>query len=305
VVTFDDLEVENNYADGTPGSTPSVEEFLRRRAAAYQAYYEHMPLYRRLTYGNLAEFNILDTRQYRDDQAAGGGIDPPNPEQRDPNRTILGEAQESWLLEGLGRSTSRWKVLAQQAFFAEKDLRSGQREGFSMDAWDGYLGSRGRILGFITERRVANPIVISGDVHNNWLADLKADFSDPDSPTVGTEFVGTSITSGGDGADTNPRAQGIVAENPHIKFFNGQRGYVRCILTPESFQADYRVLPYVSRRAAPIYTRASFVVENGQPGAKQLGAERIPAPPSTARVSPTIELDAERIAAQERADRKN
>src|SRR3712207_9043149 len=84
-------------------------------------------------------------------------------------------------------------------------------------------------------------------VHNNWLADLKADFSDPDSPTVGTEFVGTSITSGGDGADTNPRAQGIVAENPHIKFFNGQRGYVRCVLTPESFQADYRVLPYVSR----------------------------------------------------------
>jgi alkaline phosphatase D len=87
-------------------------------------------------------------------------------------------------------------------------------------------------LGFITERRIANPIVISGDVHNNWLADLKADFSDPDSPTVGTEFVGTSISSGGDGADTNPRAQGIVAENSHMKYFNGQRGYVRCIPTP-------------------------------------------------------------------------
>ena len=140
-------------------------------------------------------------------------------------------------------------MLAQQVVLAERDLRSGQAEGFSMDAWDGYLGSRDRILGFIAERRIANPIVISGDVHNNWLADLKADFSDPDSPTVGTEFVGTSITSGGDGADTNPRAQGIVAENPHIKFFNGQRGYVRCVLTPESFQADYRVLPYVSRRA--------------------------------------------------------
>ena len=318
VVTWDDHEVENNYADGTPGSTLSVEEFLRRRAAAYQAYFEHMPLrrssmpqgpdmrlFRRLTYGNLAEFNVLDTRQFRDDQAAGGGIDPPNPEQRDPGRTILGEEQESWLLEGLSRSTSRWNVLAQQVFFAERDLRSGQAEGFSMDAWDGYLGSRDRILGFIAERRIANPIVISGDVHNNWLADLKADFSDPDSPTVGTEFVGTSITSGGDGADTNPRAQGIVAENPHIKFFNGQRGYVRCVLTPESFRADYRVLPFVSRRGAPIETRASFVVENGRPGAQRVGGEPVAAASADAGTPAEIELDPQRIKAQERADRKS
>ncbi len=264
-----------------------------------------MPLYRRLTYGNLAEVNILDTRQYRNDQAAGGGIDPPNPELRDPKRTILGEAQESWLLEGLGRSTSRWNVLAQQVVFAARDLRSGQAEGFSMDAWDGYLGSRDRILGFIAERRIANPIVISGDVHNNWLADLKADFSDPDSPTVGTEFVGTSISSGGDGADINPRAQGIIAENPHIKFFNGQRGYVRCVLTPEGFRADYRVLPFVSRRAAPIHTRASFVVENGRPGAQQVVGDGFAAAPTDARISAAIELDPRRIEAQERADRKS
>jgi alkaline phosphatase D len=197
-------------------------------------------------------------------------------------------------------------VLAQQVFFAEKDLRSGQDEGFSMDAWDGYLGSRDRILGSITERRFANPIVISGDVHNNWLADLKADFSDPDSPTVGTEFVGTSISSGGDGADTNPRAQGIVAENPHIKVFNGQRGYVCCILAPESFQANYRVLPYVSRRAAPIHTRASFVVENGQPGAQRVGGEEaVTAASEAARTPAAIELDPEKIAAQERADRES
>jgi alkaline phosphatase D len=189
-----------------------------------------------------------------------------------------------------------------------RSCREGSQERPSRRVQHGRLGwvsgFRDRILGFIAERRIANPIVISGDVHNNWLADLKADFGDPDSPTVGTEFVGTSITLGGDGADTNPRAQGIVAENPHIKFFNGQRGYVRCVLTPESFQADYRVLPYVSRRAAPIHTRASFVVESGQPGAQQVGAEPPPAPPSTARVSPAIELDPERIAAQERADRE-
>jgi len=317
VVTWDDHEVENNYADGTPGSTRSVEEFLRRRTAAYQAYYEHLPLrpfsipqgpdmrlHRRITYGDLAEFNVLDTRQYRDDQAAGGGIDPPNPEQSDPARTITGEAQEEWLLERLSRSRSRWKVLAQQVFFAQKDLKSGQDEGFSMDAWDGYLGSRNRILGFIADRRIGNPVVITGDVHNNWVADLKADFNDPGSPTVGTEFVGTSITSGGDGADTNDRVQKIIAENPHIKFFNGQRGYVRCILSPESFQADYRVLPNVSQRGAPIHTRASFVVEDGQPGAQQISGEPIPAPLHAVRVPAEIELDAERIAAQERADRE-
>jgi alkaline phosphatase D len=318
MVTWDDHEVENNYADGTPGRTRPVEEFLRRRTAAYQAYYEHMPLcrssvpqepdmllHRRLTYGDLVEFNVLDTRQYRDDQAAGDGIDPPNPEQRDPSRTITGEAQERWLLDGLGRSRSRWNVLAQQVFFAERDFRSGQGERFSMDAWDGYLGSRDRILSFIAERRIANPIVITGDVHNNWAADLKADFDDSASPTIGTEFVGTSITSGGDGADTNARAQSIVAENPHMKFFNGQRGYVRCLLSAGTFRADYRVLPYVSRRGAPIHTRASFEVADGQPGARQVGGAPIPAPPGVARVPAAIELDAERIEAQERADRES
>ncbi len=132
-------------------------------------------------------------------------------------------------------------------------------------------------MGFITERRIANPIVASGDVHNNWLADLKADFSDPDSPTVGTEFVGTSITSGGDGADTNPRAQGIVAENPHIKFFNGQRGYVRCRLTPDTWQTDYRVLPYVKEPGAPVVTRASLVVEDGNPRIQTASEEPVAA----------------------------
>src|SRR5215207_6539264 len=217
-----------------------------------------------ITYGNLAEFSVLDTRQYRDDQAAGGGVDPPNSEQKDPSRSITGEAQERWLFEGLSRSRSRWNVLAQQVFFAQRDLKSGPGESFAVDAWDGYLGSRNRILDFIAERRIANPIVITGDVHNNWAADLKADFNDPNSPTVGTEFVGTSITSGGHGADTNQRAQGIIAQNPHLTFFNGQRGYIRCVLTPESFRADYRVLPFVSRRGAPIYNSPTVtLVRNG------------------------------------------
>jgi alkaline phosphatase D len=138
----------------------------------------------------LAEFNVLDTRLYRDDQAAGGGLDPPNPEQQGPSRTITGEAQERWLLDGLAGSGARWNVLAQQVFFAQRDFGVGDDQLLSMDAWDGLLGLAQQILGFIAERNISNPVVITGDVHNNWAADLKIDFNDPGSPKVGTEFVG-------------------------------------------------------------------------------------------------------------------
>jgi len=316
-VTWDDHEVENNYADEVPeagSQTPTTAEFLRRRAAAYQAYYEHMPLrrssvpsgpemllYRRLVYGNLAEFNVMDTRQYRDDQAAGDGTDPPNPESLDPARTLTGEAQERWLLDNLSSSTATWNVLAQQVFFAQRDLQIGTGQRFSMDAWDGYVGSRNRISNFIRDNDIQNPVVITGDVHNNWAADLKANYDDPSSETLGSEFIGTSITSGGDGADTSPSQEAVVAENPHIEFFNGQRGYVRCILTPEQWRADYRVLPYVKQRGAPVYTRASFVVEAGNPGLQQVDANAVQ---GTRTSAVAIESDTERIGAQERAAKR-
>jgi alkaline phosphatase D len=309
IVTWDDHEVENNYADevseidSEPDQDPEV--FLMRRAAAYQAYYEHMPLrrtsvpqgpdmrlYRRISYGNLAEFNVLDTRQYRDDQAAGDS------ERQDPSRTITGEEQEQWLLDGLATSGAIWKVLAQQVFFAKRDGDPGEGERYNMDAWDGYLGSRNRVLEFIQQLRIENPIVLTGDAHNNWAAELKANFEDPNSETLGVEFIGTSITSGGDGADTpGPNQQAVLEENPHIKFFNGQRGYVLCRLTPELWHTDYPVLPYVKDSGAPIYTRASFAVEAGKPGLQQAGETAVPT-----RASSLIESDSERIRAQKRAD---
>ncbi len=170
-----------------------------------------------------------------------------------------------------------------------------------MDAWDGYIGSRDRISNFIQDRNVRNPVVLTGDVHNNWACDLKANYDDQSSETLGSEFVGTSITSGGDGADTNPDQEAVVAENPHIKFFNGQRGYVRCTITPEEWRADYRVVPYVSQPGSRVFTRASFVIESGNPGLQPAGTN----PVQGTRVSTTaIESDAERIAAQERADAK-
>jgi len=224
-----------------------------------------------LAYGNFAEFNVLDTRQYRDDQANGDGTDPPNPKQQDPSRTLTGEEQGRWLLDGLAASGATWNVVAQQVFFAQRDLDTTEGEHYSMDSWDGYLNSRNRILGFVEERNVANPVVLTGDVHNNWASNIKSDFYDENSRTPGMEFVGTSITSGGDGADTSPNQEAVVEENPHIEFFNGQRDYVRCTLAPGEWRADYRALPYVkqpgrrSTRGHPSRWRPGTRVSNRSP----------------------------------------
>jgi len=125
------------------------------------------------------------------------------------------------------------------------------------------------VLDFLAERRPSNPVVITGDIHTNWVSDLKRDFDRPASPVVGTELVGTSISSSGDGADMSPQGVNALGLNPHIKFFNAQRGYVRCSLTRDRLRADYRVMPYVTKPDAPITTRASFVIEDGVPGAQE------------------------------------
>jgi alkaline phosphatase D len=158
-------------------------------------------------------------------------------------------------------------VIAQQVFMAELDLVAGPGRGFDVDAWDGYVASRDRLMAFLGAHPALNPVVLTGDFHSNWVADLKANFDDPASATVGTEFVGTSITSGGDGSDSTLTGTTALAENPHLRFYNGQRGYVRCTLTPTQWSSDYRVVPYVRRPDAPVSTRASFVVDAGHPGA--------------------------------------
>jgi len=279
VVTWDDHELDNNWADEVPEDAQPIEAYLRRRAAALQAYYEHMPLrrrqrprgidlrlYRRLTYGDLVSFNVLDTRQYRSDQPCGDRFRSDCPERFAPTQTITGPEQERWLLAGLEDSRTRWNVLAQQVFFANVDYQAGPEIGINPDAWDGYVASRDRILGAIAERNVDNPIVLTGDVHRNFAADLKANFADPASETLGSEFVATSITSGGDGADTSPTDPALLAENPHVKFTNNQRGYVRCTVDRSQWRSDFRVVPYVKRPGAPVTTRQSFVVEAGRPG---------------------------------------
>ncbi|RSS39882.1 alkaline phosphatase [Streptomyces sp. WAC08241] len=279
VVTWDDHETENNYADDTPENTVPPEEFLLRRAAAYRAYWEHQPLrrpqlpdgpdmrlYRRLTFGRLAQFDVLDTRQYRSDQAYGDGWQVPGPESEDPSRTLTGATQERWLVDGWRRSRARWNVLPQQVVFAERRDRPTAGFKLSMDSWDGYPASRQRILAGAEAAGVENLMVLTGDVHVSYGLDLKADFRDPASRTVGTEIVTTSITSGKDGADRPSNHDTLMRANPHLRFFNGRRGYAKVSLGRESARADFRTVPYVTTPGAPVTTAASFVTEAGNPG---------------------------------------
>lgn len=279
IVTWDDHEVSNNYANAiSERSDVTTEQFLERRAAGYKAYYEHMPLrlsslpkgadmllYRRLEFGGLASFHVLDTRQYRTDQPLGDGLKADNPVLMDPRGTLMGEAQRKWLFDGLDRSQATWNILAQQIMVARMDSGSGDDTRYSMDKWPGYEFERRQLLHHFHEHKTRNPVVITGDIHNNWANELIADFDRLESRTVATEFVGTSISSGGDGSELPEWMAAVLPKNPFIKFNNDERGYVRCKVTPTEWRTDYRTVPYITRPGAPLTTRASFVVESGRP----------------------------------------
>jgi alkaline phosphatase D len=280
IVTWDDHEVENNYANAVSQNNDPPEVFLLRRAAAYQAYYEHLPLrrtavpsrsamqlYRRVHYGSLATFHVLDERQYRSDQPCGDGRKPRCPEATDPGRTLLGTAQESWLLDGLSRSPSRWNILANQVVMGDNMIRRPEEneDTYPLDTWNGYVAQRQRILDLFAARKVANPVVITGDIHVNIAMDLRADWANTAAAAVAVELVGTSISSGGDGVQLPDWGRWTLRNNAHMKYFDGRRGYVRANITRERLTADYRVVPLVTRLGGPVETAATFVVEDGRP----------------------------------------
>ncbi|WP_250289430.1 alkaline phosphatase D family protein [Streptomyces atroolivaceus] len=279
VVTWDDHETENNYAGGTPENSVPPEEFLLRRAAAYRAYWENQPLrtpqrptgpdmrlYRRLRFGRLAQFDILDTRQYRSNQAYGDGWKVPGPESEDPSRTMTGAAQERWLLDGWKTSDARWNVVPQQVTFARRRDVPADTYKLSMDSWDGYPASRQRVMDGAEAAGVENLMVLTGDVHVGYGFDLKKDFDDPASRTVGTEIVATSIASGKDGAEKPANWNNLTQANPHMKFYNGRRGYALVTLGTEQARADFRTVSAVTTPGAPVTTAGSFVTEAGNPG---------------------------------------
>jgi len=281
VAVFDDHEVENNYAgefdeNGTPPS-----EFLLRRANAYQAYAEHLPfapsvqasgpnltLYRRFRFGDLASISLLDTRQFRSGPICGGDIGA-CPDRLSDERTMMGHAQEAWLLEGLARSKARWNVIGQQTVMAQINFLAiaPPSEIYNLDQWDGYPAGRERILNFLADARVANPVVLTGDIHSSWVWDLPATYTTPLAPLVATEFVGTSVTSNFP-PELTALAPVAGQANRGFRYFDGGRhGYVRCTVDPQGWRSDYRVVSTIASPVATVSTAASFQVEDGQPGA--------------------------------------
>jgi alkaline phosphatase D len=307
-VTWDDHEVENNYADlVSENAKVDRDAFARQRAAAYQAYYEAMPLRRRslpqgpemrlhrdAQWGDLARFFVLDTRQHRSDQPNGDGKHPLNDAARDPRNTLLGAEQKRWLCDGLAASKATWNVLAQQVMMglvgfpkppaaaadagatakararAAAQAATADVEGrrWSMDQWPGYLHERAELLRFLAERKVANPIVLTGDIHAHYVNDLRIDDHDGKAPIVATEFVGSSISSGGDGVDAAGELFELRQHNPGLRYLERRRGYVACTVTPQEWRADYRSLDQVTTPGGRARTAASFVVAAGRPGVR-------------------------------------
>ncbi|MFC4909281.1 alkaline phosphatase D family protein [Actinomadura gamaensis] len=300
IVTWDDHEVVNNYS-GDEARGMTREEFAERRAGAYKAYYEHMPLrasaapsgtgmrlYRRLAFGRLADLFVLDTRQYRIANPPDADLTPePEANDRlagdrlDPRRSMLGDEQERWLLDGLSGGSGRWRLVAQQVVLAQRNLAApGRPEKFRLDTWDGFPVARARLLRAIAERNVPNLVVLTGDAHTAIAADLKADFGDPASGTLGSELVATSVTSRGDGGDLRRDGDAVLAANPHIRFWNDLRGHTRCTITPDALRAEFRVVPYVHEPGAPEHVRAVFRVTAGRPGLEKLSDTPLPDVPS-------------------------
>lgn len=299
LLCWDDHEVQNDYAGLQAGNSgardpASPADFEARRAAAYQAYYEHMPLradalgramaglaipgglrmHGRILLGRLASLHLLDDRQYRDPQACtrdgalgSSTVDPARcPAWNDPRRSLLGAAQEQWLEQSLSRRETAdrtWSVIGQQTAFGPRDFRPGPAELYVNDGWDGYPAARSRLTDALQRHAVPNPVVLGGDVHANWVGHVKADYRLPASSAVGVEFCGTSITSHGGG---NARSAERLAENPHFVFADAQEhGYGLADFAPGQLQTRLRVVEDMTRADTGVRTLAAFAVQAGRP----------------------------------------
>jgi alkaline phosphatase D len=280
IVTWDDHEVDNNYAaDRSQRDDQPVDAFRARRAIAYRVWWEHQPvrlpppdgpdyrIYRRLAFGDLANIHVLDTRQYRTNQPCGSPVDigSPCPEQDLPDATLLGAAQRRWLFGGLRRSTARWDVLANQVMLTPVNFSPDSANPIlDFDGWDGYKIEQAEVIEALGSLP-RNGVVVTGDIHSSWATDLVAENAPGTTPRpVATELVGTSITS------TFPLPNVLdaaVKNQPAIRYVDGHaHGYVRCELTREALHTDFRYVAAIDTPEATITTGASFVVEDRRPG---------------------------------------
>ncbi|MGG5810112.1 alkaline phosphatase D family protein [Falsiroseomonas sp. CW058] len=282
LVTWDDHEVSNDYADDI-GERERGAPFLARRAAGYQAFWEHMPLpraakpagpqariFRRSAFGGLAEFHILDDRQHRHPQPCqppdrGGATrvtEQACPALADSTRSMLGAAQEAWLAEGLARGGARWTILAQQTRMARLGS-AATPPVYWTDGWDGYPAARRRLLDALAARPrdAGTPLVIGGDIHAFLAAELRPDFDRPSDPPAAVEFVASSITSQGGARFALP-----LARDPHIAFGDGsRRGWLSLRLTRREAVAEMMALDDATDPASGASVLRRFAVEAGAP----------------------------------------
>ncbi|QYF85812.1 alkaline phosphatase [Brevundimonas sp. PAMC22021] len=282
LVLWDDHEVVNDYGGDRDGDVdPAL--FLRRRAAAYQAYFEHMPLrrtalpvgpsmllHRAVDWGALAQFQLIDDRQHRDaapcaQPGQSGKLIADCDARRDPARSILGERQEAWLMDTLDRTPARWNLLTQQTLFGPLELRDPANLSevrFSNDGWDGYPATRERIIARWIDAGTQNPLVLGGDIHAFASGSVRRN---GDGPVVASEFVGGSMTSLGMDAALARRVQAL---NPRLEVYEtGRRGYGRLDLTPGRAEIAFRALDDARDAESGLSTLNAFVIENGRPGA--------------------------------------
>ncbi|MDP9424192.1 MAG: alkaline phosphatase D family protein [Pseudomonadota bacterium] len=273
-MAYDDHEVDNNWVGDIDARDTPPEIFRLRRAQALQAWYEHMPVrrrsfpnastvqgYRSARYGDLAELDILDTRQYRSNQPCGDGFKPACPEVNAVNATMLGKEQEEWLSRNLQRRDVKWNVLAQQVMMMSLDRRRPDEAPpkiLNIDSWAGYEAPRQRLLSCLSG--LDNVIVLTGDEHQNFAGLLH----DRDKP-VAVEFVATSISSGGDGQDLRPGSDTILANNPQLRFVNDQRGYLTFDVTPDEWRTNFMVVDRVRTPDGALSKRATWSVARGEP----------------------------------------
>jgi alkaline phosphatase D len=277
--TYDDHEVQNNWAGvhDEHGTPPDL--FVTRRRLALQAWFEHMPVRRatlspttglvdfrrRADFGRLVRAHFPNTRLFRTDQPCGDNFKPACPAQSAPDAQMIDAAQEKWLGEGLRSSGQTWQLVAQQVMMAPLDRRATDSTEpqpiYNMDSWAGYSAQRERIFGLFGQHAPGNILVATGDEHQNYANDLIHG-----GRTVASEFVSTSISSGGDGHEVRPGNERLMTDNPNLKWTNDRRGYVVGEVTPKSFTGHYRVLDAVTQKGLPIRTAASWAVESGRPG---------------------------------------
>jgi len=301
IVTWDDHEVANDaWREGAENHQPAEGDYVARRARSHRAYDEWMPvrmdgtaalddgtrLFRRLTFGRLAEISMLDLRTYRDQQATTPLVDPAID---DPQRTITGREQLDWLKTSL-TAPAQWKLVGNPVMIAPvtfaqvpKDLIGPvddvtgilPRDGapYNVDQWDGYTDDRREVLAHIRDRGLRDVVFLTGDIHSAWACDLPYDAATyPVGDSAGVEFVCTSVTSNNldDITGTPPRTSSLTVEaalqtsNRHVRYLNfDDHGYSVFDVTPARAQMDYYVIGDRADRNAASRWTASWATRSG------------------------------------------